>query len=80
MINFIQSSYHQVAEVIEKHPVFSGITGGAQAFLFSMINTSDLIAGMELVGVFFKTLGIVAGSSIAIASMIKYFFRKKKDQ
>jgi len=57
---------------IYDHPVASGICGSIVSFTFSMINIPQTTATLELVGVIVKDIGILCGSTIAVASLISY--------
>jgi len=57
---------------IYDHPVSSGICGSVLSFTFSMINIPETTATLELVGVIIKDIGILCGSTIAVASLFSY--------
>jgi hypothetical protein len=57
---------------IYDHPVSSGICGSIVSFTFSMINIPQTTQTLELVGVIIKDIGILAGSTIAVASLFSY--------
>lgn len=57
---------------IYDHPVITGIFGSIIAFIFSMINIPETTQTLTLVGVIIKDIGILAGSTIAVASLVRY--------
>lgn len=59
---------HQIYD----HPVISGILGSVVAFTFGMINIPETTETLQLIGVVIKDIGILAGSTIAVASLIRY--------
>jgi hypothetical protein len=65
---------------IHDHPKFSGIAGAIIAWMFSLINITDTIEYLNLAGAIIKDIGIICGSSVALASAYIYFkklFKKK---
>lgn len=58
---------------IHTHPKFSGILGSVIAFIFSLIDIPRTTQYIELIGAIIKTIGIIAGASIAVASAYIYF-------
>ena len=67
---------------IYDHPVVSGIFGSSIAFIFGMINIPETTQTLELIGVVIKDIGILAGSTVAVASLVGYaaknWFKKQK--
>lgn len=72
----------QLIYMIDDHPVLSGIIGSAISCVFSMINIPQTTQTLELVGVIIKDIGIVAGSTVAVASLFSYasknWFKKQQ--
>lgn len=70
-------------EQIHDHPVTGGITGSIIAFLFSSINIPETTQALELAGAIIKDIGILAGTTIAVASLCSYasknWFKKSKN-
>lgn len=69
---------------IYDHPGVSGFFGSATALLFGMINIPETTEILELAGVIIKDIGILAGSTVAVASLCGYaaknWFKNNKKQ
>lgn len=61
-----------IAIQIYDHPIISGIFGSIIAFVFGAINIPQTTEILELIGVIIKDIGILAGTTIAVASLISY--------
>lgn len=71
----------QIAHQIYDHPTTTGILGSCIAFVFNAINIPATTEKLELIGALVKDIGILAGSTVAVASLFSYatknWFKKK---
>lgn len=62
----------EIIHQIYDHPGISGTIGSAMACTFSMINIPATTEMLELAGAIVKDIGILAGSTVAVASLVSY--------
>jgi len=71
-IEHADNIFHHFVNFIHAHPLFGGIFGAAVTFLFSLVDIPNTTLELQLIATIIKLIGITAGSTVAVASLIQY--------
>lgn len=72
--------FKQLANAIIEHPGVSGLLSSITTGLIAMINIPESTEIAEFIGVVIKDIGILAGSSVAVASCFSYLSKRKAEK
>ena len=72
--------FKHFANAIIEHPGVSGLLSSIATGTIAMINIPQTTEIAELIGVVIKDIGILAGSSVAVASFFSFLSKRKAEK
>lgn len=74
----IKKAFIYLSNEIVNHPKTASVLGAVQAFVLGLIDIQTSTVWLRFIGELFKTLGIIAGSLVAMYGFYKTFLKKEK--